>query len=481
MDTIISPNDDTTFYKGEVVEVSVEASDADGLIEEVQLYVNGVGESSVQTFPYIVTWSTQDANLGENIIKAVAIDNRGGKTEDEITVNLISYSIPTITTNDITNITINSCNSGGNIANNGGKPITSRGVCWSNSTNPSIYDNKTLDGSGIGSFSSLLSDLEYGTTYYVRAYATNEIGTGYGEQVTFTTLNPPSVDVSIEIEGYDATFTVSAQYTTSYSWDYGDGNTSTIEESHIHTYDEIGVYSVTLIVYGEGGEMEKTFIIGVPSSVTFTYSGTQVTYGTVVFASRIWLDRNLGATRVAVSKDDDNAFGDLFQWGRTIDGHQNRASQTIQSDMTLDTQPVEGFDPEYGYFIIPPGEPGDWADPSWIHRWTDAEGIKTSADGCPNGWRIPTNSEWQLALEEGEWLDGEDAFNSSLKLPYGGYKIWNTNGVIAGEGTGGNYWSSTPIGEYAGRLSFGDSGIGVSTTAGSRRANAMSIRCINDQ
>ena len=60
-------------------------------------------------------------------------------------------------------------------------------VCWSTSSNPTVYDNKTIDGSGEGSFNSNITDLEEGTTYYVRAYATNSQGTAYGIQKTFTT------------------------------------------------------------------------------------------------------------------------------------------------------------------------------------------------------------------------------------------------------------------------------------------------------
>jgi len=392
---------------------------------------------------------------------------------------LVTYMPPTLSTTNVSNITVNSAQSGGNITDDGGKTITGRGVCWSTSQNPTTADSTTLDGSGMGSYTSLLTGLSSGTTYYVRAYATNSIGTSYGDEVTCTTLYPPTVEIVVDVQCYDVTFTVEAENVDTYSWDYGDGNTSTTVGSHTYTYAESGNYTVILTVTGEGGELEITVTVLVRPTVTFTYYGTQVTYGTVEYNGKIWLDRNLGATRIATAKDDSEAYGDLFQWGRAIDGHQLRTSLTIEGDMSLTSQPEEGTDAEYGKFIIPTEEPGDWADTNWTYRWLDAGGYKTTADGCPTGWRVPTSIEWQSAIDVEGWTSGEDAFSSVLKLTYSGYRSWNT-GIDHGGGSGGNYWSSTPIGDYAKRLSFGDGGINVSNTGGSRRANAMSIRCIQE-
>ena len=95
---------------------------------------------------------------------------------------------PIVTTADVTDITQTTAVSGGNITDDGGAAVTARGVCWSTSQNPTISDNHTSDGNGTGSFTSNLTNLTANTTYYVRAYATNENGTSYGEQKSFTTL-----------------------------------------------------------------------------------------------------------------------------------------------------------------------------------------------------------------------------------------------------------------------------------------------------
>jgi hypothetical protein len=92
-----------------------------------------------------------------------------------------------VTTAAITSITTTQATAGGTVVSDGGVAVTLRGVCWSTTTTPTIANSKTTDGTGTGSFVSTLTGLAAGTTYYVRAYATNELGTFYGEQVSFTT------------------------------------------------------------------------------------------------------------------------------------------------------------------------------------------------------------------------------------------------------------------------------------------------------
>ncbi len=108
-------------------------------------------------------------------------------------------SLPTLSTTTISAITSTAANSGGNITWNGGANITSRGVCWSTSPNPTVaLTTKTTNGTGSGSFSSTLSGLNSNSQYYIRAYATNSVGTAYGNQVIFTT-QPDSLDIETSL------------------------------------------------------------------------------------------------------------------------------------------------------------------------------------------------------------------------------------------------------------------------------------------
>ena len=97
---------------------------------------------------------------------------------------------PTVAaTTTVTSITGTTATSGGNITSDGESVITARGVCWSTIQNPTIADSKTTDAGTTGSYTSNLTGLSVGTTYYVRAYATNADGTAYGTQISFTTFS----------------------------------------------------------------------------------------------------------------------------------------------------------------------------------------------------------------------------------------------------------------------------------------------------
>jgi uncharacterized protein (TIGR02145 family) len=121
-------------------------------------------------------------------VRAYATNSIGTGYGNELSFTTGAIVLPTLTTTAITNITTNSSVSGGNISNDGGGIITTRGIVWSTSQNPTIsLTTKTTDGTGLGSFVSNMTTLVQNTTYYVRAYATNSVGTAYGNQVDFKT------------------------------------------------------------------------------------------------------------------------------------------------------------------------------------------------------------------------------------------------------------------------------------------------------
>ena len=121
--------------------------------------------------------------------------NETGTTYGEQVSFTTQNGIVSFTTTSISNITINSAISGGNIIDDGGAAITARGVCWSTSPNPTTADNKTETGAGIGSFTVNLTGLADNTTYYFRVFAVNEVDVFYSEELLFNT------DVLIGTEG----------------------------------------------------------------------------------------------------------------------------------------------------------------------------------------------------------------------------------------------------------------------------------------
>jgi hypothetical protein len=108
---------------------------------------------------------------------------------------------PTLISAAISGITQTSARSGGNIVSDGGASITSRGVCWFTSNNPTLSNFKTSDGIGAGIFTSNINNLFPGKLYHVRAYAVNSEGIGYGPDIAFTTISSTSLSIGDTYQG----------------------------------------------------------------------------------------------------------------------------------------------------------------------------------------------------------------------------------------------------------------------------------------
>ena len=116
--------------------------------------------------------------------------------EKSFTTSIV-VALPTVTLASASSITATTALSGGNVTSNGGASVTARGVTWNTVGYPTIDGNHTTNGTGIGSFTSSLTGLSPGTTYYVRTYATNSVGTAYSSQISFATSpTTPTVTVA---------------------------------------------------------------------------------------------------------------------------------------------------------------------------------------------------------------------------------------------------------------------------------------------
>jgi len=111
-------------------------------------------------------------------------------SDSTYTFNMTLLSLPAVETFTITDISQNTATGGGNVTSDGGETVTARGICWNTTGSPTTDDNVTIDGTGTGYYNSILSGLTANTPYFVRAYATNNSGTAYGDEVTFTSSMP---------------------------------------------------------------------------------------------------------------------------------------------------------------------------------------------------------------------------------------------------------------------------------------------------
>ncbi len=187
---------------------------------------------------------------------------------------------------------------------------------------------------------------------------------------------------------------------------------------------------------------------------------------TVTSAGHEWMDRNLGAQRPALNLRDLNAYGGYFQWGRLNDGHAFEISPT-----TTDLSDTD--EPEHNSFIRTSPEPVDWRFPQNNNLWQGANGTNNP---CPQGFRVPTRTEWQTEMNSWDPISAHTIFSSPLKLSLAGYRSPG-DGSFGGQGMGGYYWSSTVTGErsYCLFFIFSDADI-----AELRRAFGATVRCIKD-
>ncbi len=407
-------------------------------------------------------------------------------------------SIPQLSTLAVSGITTSSAVSGGDITFDGGLPVNQRGIVWSTTPNPTMENNEgiTYEGSGDGSFTSQLLQLSHGTVYYLRAYAKNDNGTGYGNQQVFSTLGAVPTAATLqatEITPGSAVLNAMVNpnhLETTVIFEYGltdvfgnevvadqsplEGSVDTPISVLIDDLEPLTTYYFRVVAENElgvsFGNAFTLFTCG--ANIEFTYRGEEVTYGTILRGGLCWLDRNLGADPMpfipgedAAGSTDARLYGDLFQWGRLDDGHQDRHSNTTS---TLSNTDVPG----HGDFITVDSAPWDWRSPQNNNLWQGEDGINNP---CPPGWRVPTHTE--LNTERQSWSSNNmaGAFASALKWPASGYR--DNNGTLINEDGDGVVWSSGIIDEYSRILYFYGTFADISN---SYRTYGLSIRCVRD-
>jgi uncharacterized protein (TIGR02145 family) len=412
-------------------------------------------------------------------VRAYATNSEGTSYGNHISITTLSGVI-SLTTAAATSITATAATCGGNITSDGGAAVTLRGIVWSTEENPTVETNQgiTTNGTGNGSFTSNLTNLSKITIYYVRAYATNSVGTVYGNQQSFTTKSGIISLTTTEVTSITATTAVSGGYITS------DGGSPITEKGIIWGTAQDPTQGSTTNGTGTGSftsnltnlQPGKVYYVQAYAINSFGSSyGNQISFTTATLPADVtnpatgktWLDRNSGASRVATSSTDAEAYGDLHQWGRGTDGHEKRNSPTTSTLSSSDT-------PGHGNFILAPESPYDWRSPQNTNLW---QGVNGTNNPCPTGYRLPTEAEWNAERLSWGSNNATGAFASPLKLPVGGYRSGRDGSHYIVNGYG-NFWSSTVDGTYSRYLVFGSSN---NATMGSfSRVTGLSVRCLKD-
>ena len=285
----------------------------------------------------------------------------------------------------------------------------------------------------------------------ILAYGIHSGGVYPAENCVITSSSCPALTSALVPDYY------SALPDTSYSYTSG-GTDFTVSG----TLSNSDIYSYTA---STGFSTGSSWSCG--NTVTFTYKGSSVTYGTVSSNGECWMDRNLGASQVATAYNDSAAYGDLFQWGRSSDGHQ------VRSPLSSTTTDLSSTDvPGHGNFIITPASPYDWRSPQNTNLWQGVSGVNNP---CPSGWRVPTSAEWETERLSWSSNDTNGAFSSLLKLAGAGFRTYNT--AVVANLTFGYYWSSTINGTNSNRLFFSSA---TATLGTLYRGDGLSIRCVMD-
>lgn len=405
-------------------------------------------------------------------------------------LELEENSAPKVTTHEIINITDSTAECGGSISSDGGSDIKAKGVCWDTISNPTLENTFTNEGEGKNPFASYLKNLKPKTTYYVRAYATNTLETGYGDVVHFTTLgSKPKITISSTID-------FSYYFAKCKSTLLSDGgfpikqmgicwNTKgepTLADSVILTSLSDNNFESEIVNL----ESNTTYYIrsfatndlgtSYSSTISFTTKSPGVlvdidgnTYRTIEVNGQTWTMDNLRVKHY-VNGDSIPLVEDDSDWKKVKSGaicYYNNAISYVDSYGIL-----------YNFYSI-----------------EDTRGL------CPAGWHVPIDSEWNNLIDflggenlaggkmkctktepqtEPKWnLPNTDATNESgfSGLP-GGYRDYVGNFQYINQW--GFWWYGNEKNPAQGTYQILRYDIGTSYNASTLKSYGMSVRCVKD-
>lgn len=388
-----------------------------------------------------LSYTYQLSNLKDETqyyVRAYAKNKIGTVYGSEKTFTTLSATKPVVTTSTASEISYTSVTVGGNVTSDGGATVTERGICYSKSSSPTISNSKVISGSGIGAFTTNLTGLSDGTTYYVRAYAINSKGTSYGSQVTLTTkaYSTPTVTTNTVTDITSNSATISGNVTsdggatvTERGICYSTSSSPTISNSRVASGTGTGSFSVNLTnlsantkyYYRAYAKNSKGVSYGNQGSFTTKMLHEYVDLGLSVK----WATCNVGATKPEES-------GDYFAWGEIGDEVKIRYNWTTYKYCNGSAYSLTKYD-------------YDSDGKSTLEFSDDAAYVNWGTS-----WRMPTKTEFTELMNSCIWtwtqLNGVNGYNikgpsgNSIFIPAAG--SIGDSGAISGKGSYGNYWTS---------------------------------------
>jgi uncharacterized protein (TIGR02145 family) len=411
-------------------------------------------------------------------------------------------SLPILTTDGVWSIWQRSAMSGGYVIDDGGVSILARGVCWNKSSGPTISNNHTTESGGTGFFASTLNGLKPATSYYVRAYATNKFGTGYGNEVTFESGPIQIAEVSTDrVLSINSTSAVSGGFI---GYDGGASITSngicwsTIISPTLdnpHTMDGTGAEHFISQLNGLSGNTTY-YVRAYATNSAGTAYGNELSFKTysdsaaIVLFNPILFNPNL--TYATVTDADWNVYNTIQIGTQTwmaenlkttsfFNGEQiaNVEDNLIWANYTLDAYCWYKNDISYktNYGVL--------------YNWYAVNTGKL----CPRGWHVPSSAEFTTLIT---FLGGEGAAGGKLKesgsvhwltpntgadnesgfsalpggyLPYGDFMSFRTAGY---------WWSSTESNSNSASFMLMQSNNESASITDGVKTNGMSVRCIKN-
>jgi uncharacterized protein (TIGR02145 family) len=396
-------------------------------------------------------------------------------------------ALPTITTKAVMDLSYTTATSGGYMINDGGSPVTAIGICWSESVEPSVVNNKTVDTVISGQFTSYLTQLIPNTLYYVRAYATNSAGTRYGSQIPFYTLQ-------LGVPVLTTTAITSVTQTTAVSGGdiIDDGGAPVTARGVCWGYYAYPSITDNITMDGTGTGIFMSSIKGLAPNTRYCvrayatnsegtgYSANNISFITPTYAMLF----NPNLTYGSVTDIDGNVY-------RTI----TIGTQTWMAENLKTTKYNGGENIDYLWYN------NDETTYKAAYGALYSGYAVKSGSLCPVGWHIPTDSEWTTLTS---YLGGDSV--SGGKLKEAGTTHWaspntgatNESGFTAlpggmidrsdfyGLGLFGFWWSSTTLtfNQFTDPFSLGGLSINAVNSivvhGGGNKQRYNSVRCLKD-